>query len=129
MTKTQKQKAEEQRKAYYDDPLALPPECDDLCRFRPCYNKYENKGSFTPGTGYTDYYDDFTPVCSTRMSQGCPPTRNAPGDKANHIKALLWAAETLIAYRTTRSTVGIKLRKRAETLTIQIKTNFQKKHS
>lgn len=48
---------------YYEDDLALPPEADHLCLFRPCLQKYEDKGSFTPGRGYTSYHEDFRPAC------------------------------------------------------------------
>lgn len=83
------------RELYYDDPLILPPECDVLCPFRPCYNKYENKGSFTPGVGYTKYSSTFQPVCGTRMTCGCPVWRRRENDKVDVKKACAWILENI----------------------------------
>ena len=66
-------KQRELEDAYYADELKMPPECDDLCRFRQCYHKSTNKGSYTIGRGYTRYYDDF--LCGTRHAHGCPRAR------------------------------------------------------
>lgn len=64
------------RETYYANDFILPPECDALCIIRTCYNKYEDKGSFSQGRGYTSYYKDFRPACGTRLCHGCPSTRN-----------------------------------------------------
>ena len=66
-------KAEEKkREVYYANDLVMPPECDKLCRFRKCYHKSENKGSFSVGRGYTSYHEKFYPSCGVRMCHGCP---------------------------------------------------------
>ena len=65
-------KIAKQRQEYYENPFALPPECNILCLIRPCFHKHENKGSFQPGRGYIEYSDDFKPACATRLRQGCP---------------------------------------------------------
>lgn len=84
-------KEEAKRKRYYEDNFALPPECDSLCLARKCFNKYENKGSYSQGIGYTRYYPDFRPVCATRAFHGCPFIRLSPEDKISieKIKELL----------------------------------------
>ncbi|MDY0042397.1 MAG: hypothetical protein RBS57_18970 [Desulforhabdus sp.] len=51
---------------------SLPPECDELCRFRSCLHPGENKGPYVPGRGYTGYYTAPEPVCMTRHLHGCP---------------------------------------------------------
>lgn len=53
----------------------LPPECDELCRWRKCLHKGENKGPYTPGRGYTSYFDKPEYVCMTRMQHGCGDNR------------------------------------------------------
>lgn len=68
---------EKRREKYYSDDSIMPPECDVLCRFRPCYGKYEDKGSYSAGRGYTSYHDGFYPACSTRLSHGCGYGRGA----------------------------------------------------
>ena len=70
MTPAQVERA---REKYYGNEWIMPPECDPLCLARKCYNKYEDKGGFAMGRGYTSYYTDkFVPVCCTRMCRGCP---------------------------------------------------------
>lgn len=86
-------KANAARAAYYADELALPPECDHLCPYRPCFNKYENRGGFTYGRGYTSTHSDFLPACATRLCQGCPDWRNSVGDCADMGRAREHAAE------------------------------------
>ena len=81
---------EKKRNDYYGDNYAMPPECDACCRFRSCYNKYHNKGSFAIGRGYTSYYTDFHPACGTRLAHGCPPRNAEPGDSFNMLDALKW---------------------------------------
>lgn len=76
------------REEYYNNSLILPPECDVLCPYRPCYNKYENKGSFSPGYGYTSYASTFQPACGTRLNSGCPDWRNEAGDEVDLVRAL-----------------------------------------
>jgi len=49
----------------------LPPECDQLCQWRPCLHKGEDKGHFQPGRGYTSYYAKPEYVCMTRLTRGC----------------------------------------------------------
>jgi hypothetical protein len=90
-----KKSDEKQRDRYYASETWLPPECDVLCLFRPCYNKYENKGSFTPGRGYTKYHDRFYPVCGTRMNNGCPAFRGQPNDQVDTKKAIEWCWKVL----------------------------------
>lgn len=45
---------------------------DKLCAWRPCLQIGEDKGSFTPGVGYTSYHDKPRLVCMTRHCNGCP---------------------------------------------------------
>ncbi len=45
---------------------------DSDCEFRPCYRFGFDKGSFTPGVGYTSYHAKAQPVCMTRHLNGCP---------------------------------------------------------
>ena len=46
---------------------------DEDCPFRSCYHLGFDKGSFTPGVGYTRYHSDGDrPVCWTRHMSGCP---------------------------------------------------------
>ena len=66
---------------------------DRDCLTRPCFQLGFDKGSFTPGRGYTSYYKKERPVCMTRHVRGCPinsrcPVCNtvsflAPGQKCN----------------------------------------------
>ena len=91
-------KAEERKRdQYYADPLAMPPECDLLCRFRPCYAKYEDKGSYTAGLGYTDYSSRFCAACATRLNHGCGSGRASYG----RAEALRWVVKQL-ASKTKR---------------------------
>lgn len=47
--------------------------CDpDLCWMRECMWVGEDKGSYSPGRGYTSYHAKPRPVCSTRQNRGCP---------------------------------------------------------
>ena len=91
------------REEYYNNSLILPPECDVLCPYRRCYNKYENKGSFTPGKGYTSYSKVFTPACGTRMSSGCPSWRDEANDEANLPRALMTGLTLMEQHRSARS--------------------------
>lgn len=70
------------------------------CPTRPCYGLGFDKGTFSPGRGYTSYYRDRKgdfieyPVCRTRHLYGCPvnsycPTCNrasilAPGEPCEY---------------------------------------------
>lgn len=56
----------------------LAPECDELCRFRHCLVPGEDKGSYTPGKGYTEYKCLPEPVCLTRLLHGCPGKGKRP---------------------------------------------------
>jgi hypothetical protein len=58
-------------------------ECDVLCPYRKFYQRGEDKGSFTPGKGYTSYHKKPIPACNTRLNHGCPDS--CPAD----IKAFL----------------------------------------
>lgn len=80
---------------YYSNPYTMPPECDACCRFRSCYNKYENKGSFTIGRGYTSYHTTFRPACATRLHQGCPSRDGEFDDTFDKEKAYGWIREQL----------------------------------
>lgn len=55
-----------------DDFAKLPPECEQLCRWRSCLHKGHNKGPYTPGRGYTSYYKHPIYCCMTRLQHGCP---------------------------------------------------------
>jgi len=79
---------DEKRDRYYSDDLAMPPECEPCCMFRSCYNKYENKCSYTPGRGYTSYYSQFYPACGTRLNSGCPCRDGSLNDSFNMNAAL-----------------------------------------
>jgi hypothetical protein len=108
MTKNQQQRQERFRQAYYSDDLALPPEADALCLMRPCFNKYERKGTFSPGRGYTSYSNRFEPVCATRMTRGCPAWRGTPEDEVDLALALAKSYELLTAHKTDRTKNGQK---------------------
>lgn len=92
---------------------------DALCAGRPCLHVAEDKGSFTPGRGYTHYDNNPRLVCWTRHVRGCPnpqpeidpkrlrcciSPRFAPGE-TKHSKrcrtcgkyAPLWIAKALVA--------------------------------
>lgn len=45
---------------------------DGDCASRPCFRFGLDKGSFTPGVGYTRYHAKPRPVCMTRHEHGCP---------------------------------------------------------
>lgn len=46
---------------------------DADCEHRPCFALGFDKGSFTPGVGYTRYHEGGPrPVCWTRHMNGCP---------------------------------------------------------
>ena len=78
---------EKVREVYFSNPYRLPPECDNLCLLRPCLNKYEDKGSFSAGRGYTSCSKGFNPACSTRLCNGCPNTGNSEGDRLSVVRA------------------------------------------
>jgi hypothetical protein len=84
-------KEEAKRTKYYSNDMIMPPECDALCRFRHCYQKYENKGTFTVGRGYTSYHDGFRPVCGVRQLHGCGDERKTYDKK----KALEYCVDKL----------------------------------
>lgn len=53
--------------------LEIPtPDADDLCLYRDCYCVGEDKGSYSPGRGYTSYHAEPLPICMARMCHGCP---------------------------------------------------------
>ncbi len=45
---------------------------DAECGQRPCFWLFFDKGSFTPGVGYTRYYDKARACCGTNHLHGCP---------------------------------------------------------
>lgn len=45
---------------------------DSECGQRPCFRLMEDKGSFTPGVGYTRYYEKSRWCCGTNHEHGCP---------------------------------------------------------
>ena len=47
-------------------------ECGEFAWWKPCFVPGENKGSYTPGRGYTNYLEKPIKVCSTRHQMGCP---------------------------------------------------------
>lgn len=57
---------------------------EPACAKRDCFALGFNKGSFTPGRGYTSYHKDSKgkrvekPVCSTRHHRGCPSNSVCP---------------------------------------------------
>jgi len=51
---------------------------DADCADRPCYRFGYDKGSFTPGRGYTRYHTVERPVCMTRHLHGCPANSVCP---------------------------------------------------
>lgn len=93
---------EKKRNDYYSNEYSMPPECDACCKFRPCYNKYENKGSFSPGRGYVDYYSEFYPACGTRMNSGCPSHRNCFDDSFDELEAMEFLQKTLFGECTDK---------------------------
>jgi len=118
-------KEEKRREEYYADELALPPECDVLCPFRPCFNKYEDKGSFSVGRGYTSYSETFRPACGTRLNHGCPHWRGKPQDKdeVDLSEALKWAAEQLEL--PTRTKADRRRRTRAVHIVQMVRTYLE----
>lgn len=51
---------------------------DALCAFRDCLHVAEDKGSYTPGVGYTSYHRSPRLVCMTRHVRGCPHPQPDP---------------------------------------------------
>jgi hypothetical protein len=101
-------KEEAKKTKYYADEDIIPPECDELCRFRMCYHKTENKGTFKVGQGYISYHDDFRPVCGVRMNNGCGDQRDTYDQK----KALRYCIEKLQANgssKTIKQVIAIML--------------------
>lgn len=52
--------------------MERPPEFDELCDHRQCCHIGEDKGTYTPGKGYTSYYKNPIPCCMVRLNHGCP---------------------------------------------------------
>ena len=100
------------REEYYNDNLILPPECDVLCPYRRCFHKYEDKGSFSQGVGYTSYNKEFKPVCATRQAQGCPDWRDGKNDQANLPRALEAGVNLIKMHQSARSKKDIRNRQR-----------------
>lgn len=55
-------------------PTRFTVACSDprQCWARECLWVGEDKGSYTPGRGYTSYHDKPHPVCTKRHLHGCP---------------------------------------------------------
>lgn len=51
---------------------------DAKCPKRDCYSLGFDKGSFTPGRGYTRYHEKEKPVCGHRLYHGCPTNSVCP---------------------------------------------------
>lgn len=51
---------------------------DKRCAKRSCFRLGFDKGSFTPGRGYTSYHAKELPVCMQRHLQGCPAAAICP---------------------------------------------------
>lgn len=67
----------------------LPPECDSLCNYRDCLHRGYDKGSYSPGKGYSNYRKKPMYCCLTRLSQGCPGT-HSPIDREFIMPAPNW---------------------------------------
>jgi len=52
-----------------------------------CFQLGFDKGSYTPGIGYTSYYDKERPVCWTRHMHGCPSASICPKCRSIHSPA------------------------------------------
>lgn len=52
--------------------LGLVDVSSKKCANRPCLHVHEDKGTFTPGVGYTSYHAKPRLVCMTRHQFGCP---------------------------------------------------------
>lgn len=61
-------------------PTKFTVNCSDprLCWMRECMNPGEDKGSYTPGRGYTSYYKNPRPECMRRLLHGCPYPQPEP---------------------------------------------------
>ena len=60
--------------------LAPPVGCFDReCWRRPCVSPGLDKGTYTPGRGYTSYHATPIPKCMTRHISGCPSAGSALG--------------------------------------------------
>ena len=51
---------------------------DGSCALRGCLHVAEDKGSYTPGVGYTSYHRVPRLVCMTRHLRGCPHPKPDP---------------------------------------------------
>jgi hypothetical protein len=60
-------------------------ECGPLAWWRACHGPGRNKGSFTPGRGYTSYHKKEIPVCGTRYHHGCPTGSLIPQDDGTRL--------------------------------------------
>ena len=56
----------------WDGKKVMVDTCDSDCGSRPCFWLGQDKGSFTPGRGYTSYHKKPLWVCMTRHLHGCP---------------------------------------------------------
>lgn len=72
-------------KSEQDDFLYPPPECDPLCPYRPCYHPGYDKGTYSPGRGYTSYHKKPIYVCMTRMMHGCGEMRSVKTVDTNQL--------------------------------------------
>lgn len=58
-------------------------ECGLLAWWRECYHPGENKGTYSPGRGYTSYHKVPIKVCGTRYFHGCPVECAVPETQRN----------------------------------------------
>ena len=56
-------------------------ECGPLAWWRECHRGGEDKGSYTPGRGYTSYRSKPLKVCATRCFHGCPSECGLPDEE------------------------------------------------
>lgn len=86
--------------------------CDVHCLHRSCLHIHYDKGSFTPGVGYTSYNKNPPLVCNTRHLYGCPVPAPAPMccEKPEYHKIKFGEF-----YKTCKN-----CRKRVRTLTVQL---------
>lgn len=60
--------------------------CQQGCGRRSCFRLGQDKGTFTPGRGYTSYHKTPRWVCMTRHLHGCPVFGVCPTCKVGTIE-------------------------------------------
>lgn len=92
---------------------------DELCELRPCLQVGEDKGSYSPGRGYTSYHKHPKLVCMRRHCHGCPhPLPEPDPERARCCPAPDFAPVKLDAhpaYQTCR-TCGTRVHARGRAL-------------